>query len=243
MNHLDLFSGIGGFSLAASWVWGEEHNIVSFVEIDKFCQKVLKKHWPDVPIHDDIRTYNYKGNQIDMLTAGFPCQDISLLGPGFGLNGKRSGIWRYVPSTICQTRPKYIIVENVSAINNRGLSEILKNLAACGYNAQWNTLPTGLSFGHRRNRTFIVAYLVCPGLQKRSNTNTHKINETDFFERQRFASILKSINPWEKWSNRPLLGRGISRIQNRVDRLKSLGNAIVPQVVVPIVQAIRAIDD
>ena len=81
LNHLDLFSGIGGFALAAQWVWGEEHNIVSFCEINPFCQKVLKKHWPDAPIHDDIKTL--KGEQfgtVDLVTGGFPCQPYSVAG-------------------------------------------------------------------------------------------------------------------------------------------------------------------
>ena len=65
MKHLDLFSGIGGFALAASWVWQEDHNIHSFVEIDPFCQKVLKKHWPEVPIHDDIKTYKHDGTVVE----------------------------------------------------------------------------------------------------------------------------------------------------------------------------------
>ena len=67
MVHLDLFSGITGFALAASWVWGEEHEIHCFVEIDPFCQKVIKKHWPGVPIHGDIKTYEHNGTKIDLL--------------------------------------------------------------------------------------------------------------------------------------------------------------------------------
>ena len=77
MRHLDLFSGIGGFALAASWVWGSEHSIHSFVEIDPFCQKVLQKHWPDVPIHSDIKDYEHDGTAITLLTGGFPCKPFS----------------------------------------------------------------------------------------------------------------------------------------------------------------------
>ena len=89
MNHLDLFSGIGGFALAAQWVWGKEHNIVSFVEIDKYCGKVLKQHWPMVSLWDDVTTFD--GNalcNIDLITGGFPCQDISIAGKGVELKEK-----------------------------------------------------------------------------------------------------------------------------------------------------------
>jgi len=75
VNHLDLFSGIGGFSLAADWVWENDHKIIGFCEIDKFCQKVLKKHWPGVPIYDDIKKLDGKQfGTVDLLTGGFPCQ-------------------------------------------------------------------------------------------------------------------------------------------------------------------------
>ena len=89
MNHLDLFSGIGGFALAASWVWGDEHNIVSFVEIDPFCQKVLDKNFQGVPIQSDIKEYKHDGTAIDLLTGGFPCQPFSCAGKQGGKEDDR----------------------------------------------------------------------------------------------------------------------------------------------------------
>ena len=99
MKHLDLFSGIGGFALAARWVGWET---VGFCEIDPYCQKVLRKHWPNVPIYEDIRNLEHRGS-VDVITAGFPCQDISVAGKQAGIEGERSGLWselaRVLPAT------------------------------------------------------------------------------------------------------------------------------------------------
>ena len=115
MNVLDLFSGIGGFSLGLERAGMKT---VAFCEVDKKCQAVLKKHWPGVPIFDDVS--NLKGEDIegtvDVICGGFPCQDISLAGKGAGLEGSRSGLWSEFKRLIEEIKPKYAIIENVSAL-------------------------------------------------------------------------------------------------------------------------------
>ena len=116
MKHLDLFSGIGGFALAADWIWKEDHEIVTFVEIDKFCQKVLNKHWPSVPIHSDI--FALDGNQyeeIDLLTAGFPCQPFSCAGKREGTRDDRY-LWPETLRIIKEAKPSWILLENVTGL-------------------------------------------------------------------------------------------------------------------------------
>ena len=234
MNHLDLFSGIGGFSLAASWVWGKEHNIVSFVEIDLFCQKVLKKHWPDVPIHSDIRNYKHDGTTIDLLTGGFPCQDISVAGKQGGVRCERSGLWTELCRIISDTRPKYAIVENVPNLLNGGrggwFSVVLQDLAKIWYDAEWHCIQAAaVGAPHIRDRIWTIAY----------PTSEHR----KAGERQRgvvFKPLPSSIRRVYKWETEPSVCRVDDGLSTNVDkRIKALGNAIVPQVVVPIMQAIK----
>src|ERR1700753_2144421 len=111
MRVLDLFSGIGGFSLGLERAG---HQTVAFCEIDPFCRKVLKKHWPDVPIHEDITMLDGKqyAGRVDIICGGFPCQDLSAAGKRTGIEGKRSGLWSHYARIISEIRPKYVIVEN-----------------------------------------------------------------------------------------------------------------------------------
>ena len=158
MNVLDLFSGIGGFSLGLERAGMKT---VAFCEVDKKCQQVLKKHWPGVPIFEDVSTL--KGADIeetvDVICGGFPCQDISLAGKGAGLEGKRSGLWSEFKRLIEEIKPKYAIIENVSALRSRGLDQVLREISEIGYDAEWHCI-TAASIGapHRRDRIWIVAY-------------------------------------------------------------------------------------
>ena len=117
MNHIDLFSGIGGFSLAARWCWGEQHKVKSFCEIDPYCQRVIKKHWPGVPIHDDIKTLNAKPwrGAIDLVTGGFPCQPYSLAGKRGGSSDDRA-LWPEMRRVIEECQPRWVVGENVPGI-------------------------------------------------------------------------------------------------------------------------------
>ncbi|WP_417814068.1 DNA cytosine methyltransferase [Thalassospira alkalitolerans] len=159
---LDLFSGIGGFSLGLERTGGFE--TVAFCEIEEFPRKVLRRHWPEVPIYDDVRTLTAAqlardGISVDVICGGFPCQDISPAGKGEGINGRSSSLWFQFDRIIGEIRPRYIIVENSGALSYRGLSDVLGCLATRGYDAEWAAIPAGgVGAPHWRERTWIVAY-------------------------------------------------------------------------------------
>jgi len=164
---LDLFSGIGGFSLGLERTGGFE--TVAFCEIEKFPQKVLAKHWPGVPIYDDVRELTAErlaadGISVDVITGGFPCQDISIAGKQKGIGeGTRSGLWSELARIIGDIRPRYAIVENVTALisGERGqwFGRVLGDLAEIGYDAEWHCIPASeLGAHHHRDRAWIVCY-------------------------------------------------------------------------------------
>tara|TARA_R110000868_G_scaffold175255_1_gene412204 strand:- start:9 stop:881 length:873 start_codon:yes stop_codon:yes gene_type:complete len=155
---LDLFSGIGGFSLGLERAGMET---IAFCELDKACHKVLKKHWPNTPIYDDIRTLNGTNlqNTVDVICGGFPCQDISFAGKGKGLSGERSGLWWEFHRLIKEIKPPWVIIENVAALRSRGLDKVLGSLAEIGYDAEWHCIPaSAVGAPHQRDRIWIVAY-------------------------------------------------------------------------------------
>jgi site-specific DNA-cytosine methylase len=155
---LDLFSGIGGFTVGLEQTGG--FKTVAFCEIDKKCQRVLNKHWPTVPVYEDIRALPVAELAgVDVLTGGFPCQDISIgSSTKEGLDGERSGLWDYYRKCIADLRPRFAVVENVFALRGRGLDRILGELAQLGYDATWTELDSQY-FGvpQRRRRIYIVA--------------------------------------------------------------------------------------
>ena len=168
---LDLFSGIGGFSLGLERTGGFE--TVAFCEIEPFPRRVLAKHWPGVPCYDDVRTLTGARLAadgiagIDVITGGFPCQDLSVAGKQRGMGeGTRSGLWSEIVRLVGELRPSYVIVENVAALlsgpsEKRGgwFGRVLGDLAECGYDAEWENIPaSALGAPHRRERVWIVAY-------------------------------------------------------------------------------------
>ena len=160
MRMLDLFTGIGGFSLAASWVWGNELDLAGFCEQDVYCGKVLKKNFPDVPIYPDIKELRGEWFQdIDLITGGFPCQDISVAGKGAGIDGDRSGLWSEMCRIISEVRPRYALIENVPMLIHRGLERVLCDLTEIGYDAEWQVIGADdVGARHKRKRIWIVAY-------------------------------------------------------------------------------------
>jgi len=164
MKHkvLDLFSGIGGFSLGMEKTGGFE--TVAFCEIEPFCHKVLKKHWQDVPIYNDIKELTYEKMQADgieptVITGGFPCQDISVAGEQKGIIGERSSLWSEYARLIEDVQPTWAIIENVPTLRSKGLALVLQNLSEIGYNAEWHCIPCSTVGGlHRRDRIWIIAY-------------------------------------------------------------------------------------
>ena len=155
---LDTFSGIGGFSLAAKWVGGFE--TVQFVEIEPYCQKVLAHHWPSVPIHNDITTFYPELGFCDVITGGFPCQDVSNAGKQAGIKiGTRSGLFYELMRVVRAIRPQFVVLENVAAITSNGLGTVLGELAEAGFDAEWACIPAAdVGACHRRDRWWCVAY-------------------------------------------------------------------------------------
>lgn len=161
MRVLDLFSGIGGFSLGLERAG---MRTVAFCEKDAYCRAVLRKHWPDVPIYDDVQTLTAKrlaadGIAVDVICGGFPCQDISCAGKGAGLSGERSGLWFHYARIIRELMPEWVIVENSADLLYRGLGRILADLAALGRDAEWHCIQgSDVGAEHERDRCYIVSY-------------------------------------------------------------------------------------
>lgn len=155
-THIDLFSGIGGFALAANWA-GYQTEI--FCERDEFCQKVLGKHWPTVPIVGDI--FDFDGNQYagaDLLTAGIPCQPYSCAGKRLGAEDDRA-LWPEALRVIREARPRWVVVENVAGFINLALDGVLSDLEAEGYETGAVVLPScAVNAPHRRDRVWVVAH-------------------------------------------------------------------------------------
>ena len=273
MKHLDLFSGIGGFALAARNVGWET---VAFCEIDPYCQRVLAKHWPGVPIHDDIRELT--GEQIgpvDIVTGGFPCQDISLAGKQAGIGeGTRSGLWSECARLLRGIRPRYAVFENVTALisgkSGKWFQQVLWDISQVGYDAEWHCISASeLGANHHRDRVWIIAYPSsdgCDSFRVRSGADKKKcgnkngldnsmgsdVANTNSQRQQARKELLLSrgekFSAWKDdstrghWSTEPGMGRVANGVPSRVDRLRGLGNAIVPQVAEVIFRAIQEID-
>jgi len=159
---LIFFRASAAFSLGLERTGGFE--TVAFCEIEDYPRRVLAKHWPKVPCYNDVRELTgarlaADGIAVDVICGGFPCQDISFAGKGAGLAGERSGLWREYARIIRELRPRFVIVENVSALLSRGLADVLGSLAALGYDAEWHCIPaSAVGAPHRRDRLWIVAY-------------------------------------------------------------------------------------
>ena len=232
---LDLFSGIGGFSLGLERTGGFE--TVAFCEIDPFCQKVLKKHWPDVPIYNDVRTLNYDG-PVDVITGGFPCQDISTAGKKAGItNETRSGLWSEIIRLSIKLRPKFIIVENVANLL-AGPSEkpgawfgrVLGDLASIRYNAEWHCIPASrLGAPHVRDRVWIIAYSeqgMRKGIRVSDYINDEKLENR--WEANEVMPLIRCIRDDLQTDKRSL--RSDDGFSEATHRIAALGNAVVPQI-------------
>jgi DNA (cytosine-5)-methyltransferase 1 len=217
MNVLDLFSGIGGFSIGLERAG---MRTVAFCEIDPHARAVLQKHWPDVPVFTDVSTLSKDdiNEQIDILAGGFPCQDISMAGLGAGLAGERSGLWFQYHRLIDEIRPRYAIIENVSALRSRGLDQVLWSLSQIGYDAEWHCIPAAaLGAPHQRDRVWIVAYPHSTyGEGRRLSSRAYA----------KYADVVSA--GW--WTVEPSVGRVANGLPRQSHRLKQLGNAVVPQI-------------
>lgn len=232
---LDLFSGIGGFSLGLERSGGFE--TAAFCELDPAARRVLARHWPNTPCFTDIRTLTRENinESIDVICGGFPCQDISVAGTrngNAGLDGERSGLWFEYLRLINEIRPKFAIIENVSALRSRGLEEVLRGLTAIGYDAEWHCIAaSNLGAHHQRDRVWIVAHPTGSGME---GVWAERLQES--------RSLVEPFLPYRsgdgQWEVEPDLRRSAygfsTRLDGRVnswgDRLKQCGNAVVPQI-------------
>ena len=265
-THIDLFSGIGGFSLAARW---NGIKTVVFCEQDKFCQKVLSKHWPEVPIVSDIRDFDgAKWAGAFILTGGFPCQPFSCAGKRRGQEDERF-LWPEMLRVISEARPTWVIGENVGGFINMGLDDCIFGLENKGYEVQAFVIPAcAVNAPHRRDRVWIVAHNGSERAERKPKNDENKsrraedraeccgnyFNATDAdpaglqigemqrgnIQPERKATFRESWN--ENWSEVAARLCGVdARVSNRVDRLKSLGNAVVPQIPYLIMKSILGV--
>ena len=224
MRYGSLFAGIGGFDLGferagmkCEWQ----------VEIDDYATKVLEKHWPNVKRYRDVREvgkHNLK--PVDVICGGFPCQDISPAGTKAGIDGTRSGLWSEYARIISELRPRYAVVENSSALLSRGMGKVLGDLAAIGYDSEWEVL-SACQFGapHSRERVFLIAYpdssFVRTPRKKESKASPARLYQCS-------PSPPRQMESW--WSVQPEPCSVVYGVPGIVDELRPYGNAVVPQV-------------
>ena len=248
---LDTFSGIGGFSYAAERIVGG-FETVAFVEREPYCQQILSKHWPSVPIYDDITTFNPEPHSADVVCGGFPCQDISTAGKQAGIKeGTRSGLFYELMRVVRVVGPRFVVLENVSAILANGLDTVLGELAEAGFDAEWACIPaSAVGACHQRNRWWCVAYAshmlshggtgqqqgqpggrAVPEFGDSHRANVANPSSPRLERRWPSGSTANRLSPdWRSYLSQPVLCRGDDGLSGRVDRLKALGNAVVPQV-------------
>lgn len=238
-----LFSGIGGLELGFERAGMQT---VFQVEIDPYAQRVLAKHWPHVPRFSDVREVGaHNLPECDVLCGGFPCQDISQAGNRLGIDeGERSGLWREFARLIRELRPRYVVMENVRAllhplVNDEGAvvapspaARVLGDLAACGYDTEWDCLPAS-AFGapHQRDRFYGVAYANGQGRTKRPQVFACCPREG--WPRQDCGgSVSRGRSGRDRLFPPPGIQRMVDGVPSRVDasRLKAVGNAVSPVV-------------
>jgi len=275
LTHIDLFSGIGGFALAAKWAGIKT---IQFVEIDPFCQKVLMKNFPGVPIHNDIKTYKYDRPTPFILTGGFPCQPFSVAGKRRGKEDDRY-LWPKMLRVISEAKPTWVIGENVAGFISMGLDDCVSDLEREGYEVQPLIIPAcAVGAPHRRVRVWIVANCgrereECLPANTTQRKDDKRESEIMGIEAARWeggnspvgtgnqsiadtkiAKLHRCWHTWirgngftnhswdESWSEAATrlcrVDDGIPRIVDRTNRLKSLGNAVVPQIPYLIMKAI-----
>ena len=235
--HLDLFSGIGGFALAARMIGGIK--TIGFSEINTYASSILKRHWPDVPNLGDIR--NVRGIKCDLITGGFPCQDISRAGKRAGITGAESGLWREMLRIINESRPRWVLGENVARLTSDGLVTVLQDLYQIGYDAEWHCVPAyAVGAPHERDRIWIVAYPMQQGKAgwRASRVSWRGRSTEEAGQDGGSGDAQADVQLWAE----PDVDRVAYGIPNGVDRINALGNAIVPQVAAEILRCMMRVD-
>jgi len=221
---LSLFAGIGGFDLGLERTGG--FKTVAFCEIERHAQAILRKHWPEVPIYDDVcrltgDVLSRDGIFPNAIVGGFPCQDISSAGARAGLAGERSGLWFQFARLIGELRPEYVIIENVAELLANGFSAVLGSLASLGYDAEWDCIPAGgIGAPHLRDRVWVIA---------------HPSEKPGLHESYAWKSAQRLLDHPTYWEARPwteadsAICRVDDGLSDRVVRTERLGNAVLPQ--------------
>lgn len=258
---LDLFSGIGGFSLGFEMADKKVFKTKAFCEIEPFCQKVLRKHWKDIPIFEDIKDLTYerlysKGiHRVDIVTGGFPCQDLSVAGNRKGLLGERSGLFYEILRLLEETKPKYVLLENSSELIRRddNRQTFVKELQDVGYGMLWHILQAA-NFGylHKRERAYIFAW------NEKAFTNAFEVgricNETIYNSSadekpkrpsKEVISVCREYNTRFAKQDFECDSRDIRRddgISFVVDAIGALGNAVIPQIISVFARGIKEVE-
>jgi DNA (cytosine-5)-methyltransferase 1 len=257
MNVLDLFSGIGGFSLGLERAGMET---AAFCEFDLHARTILREHWPNVPIYEDVREVNIGRLQsdgivgIDIITGGFPCQDLSSAGKRSGIYGSRSGLWGELFRIMCEIRPKYTVFENVAGLltgeSGRWFDRLLCDMAEGGFILEWECIPaSSIGAPHHRDRVYGVAYpseVGWRGIFSKADLAVKR----DMGEHQRVDWFGSGAGSWANWQgetrqeifSQPLIARKNDGFSSWVDRNSRLGNAVVPEIPERIGRAIMAIE-
>lgn len=250
MKSLELFAGIGGLSLAAEMAGIET---IAFCERDEFAQKVLNKHWPNVPIFDDVCTLTKQSlgergvevGTIDIVSGGFPCQPFSLTGEKRGRSDERD-LWGEMFRIIKEIQPTWVVGENVANFANMELKRTLDNLESEGYETRVYIIPAeGVGAWHKRERTFILAYSHSnfersgeKQGQSEGDSTGQCVGHSSFMESIGLVGGRTQTANLRDWSTEPTVGRMANGVPGRVDRLRGLGNAVVPAQAYPIFKAI-----
>ena len=254
MTHGSLYSGIGGWLLAAQWAGIE--NIFT-CEIDKFCNKVLDKHFPDTDRHHDIKETDFTSyaGRTDILSTSDPCQPFSFAGKRGGKADDRY-LWPETIRVIREVKPSYVVFENVAGFISLGFETVASDLEAEGYTVESFVIPAcGIGAWHRRDRLWIIAY--SQGIEGRVIQGRRGEQKTEIRDKgipsdvpdteckglqgKPFGQMGRPIKFTERnwWGSEPDVDRVVHGIPNRMDRLKSLGNSIVPQIAYIIFEAIK----
>jgi len=227
MKVLDLFSGIGGFSLGLERAGMKT---VAFCEFDKHAQLILKKHWPNVPVFEDVRELDGKQfrGSADVVCGGFPCQDLSVAGKKAGFEGERSSLYREMLRIIGECLPRYAIFENVTGLitgeQGRWFAQFLYDLAQIGFDAEWHCISASeIGANHHRDRVWIIAYPNGKRCERFAKIAHHLKQQVEF------VRSVTANNGGFDLSEPPLLGKN-DGIPRRLDRIRRLGNAVVPQI-------------
>lgn len=255
MKALELFAGIGGIALAEQMA---DINVVALSEMAEFPVKVLKKNFKDIPILPDVtkidkeslRKVGVDPESIDIISGGFPCQPFSIAGKRKGTEDDRD-LWPEMFRIIQEIKPNWVVGENVANFANMELDRTLSNLESIGYETRTFILPAlAIGASHQRQRTFIVANANSKrwwGMDQGSEKRCVR-KFTQSFESKTRQTCWNTANDILS-SGARVLTNSSSRIQRNddglsegVDRLKALGNAVVPQQVLPIFQAIKSIE-